>query len=131
MDDAIWVRPLGSDDVVRVELEPEMLVDVGTLRLPAGVSTLPVSGAVMDASGAPVPGASVWVGIEPRLGFGSRAVRTDGGGEFELNVVAGLRYRLYAGRMVTVGGYRQWRQTQNSFDAVGPLRPFHLVLGDQ
>ncbi len=131
-DDAIWVNPLRSDDLVKVELEPEMRWDVDKVRLPESTSTVPVSGVVVDANGDVVPGAQVWVAIEPRLTFGSMPFVTGDSGAFRFNVVAGRKYRLHAEQQVTVGERGQSRSARSEpFEASAQMKPFRLVLGSQ
>ena len=130
-DYAIWVRRRGSDRLVAVELEPEVPVDIDIVQLPPVVATVPVSGIVVDVNGAPVRDASVWVGVEPRVGVGSQPFVTGDDGQFRFNVVAERRYRLYAEQPVTVGDRRQFRVAKNEpFEAVGRLKPFRLVLSE-
>ncbi len=130
-DYAIWLQRRNSGTVVAVELEPEVRVDVDIVRLPARVATFPVSGVVVDTNGAPAPKALVWVGIEPRLTQRSMHVVTGDDGRFRFNVVADLKYRLYAEQPVTNGSRRQFRvATAEPFEAVGRPRAIRLVLSE-
>jgi hypothetical protein len=132
VDLAVWINPDGNGQATRVAVQPEGRVELGDVRLPSGVSTLTVTGVVVNGDGRPVPAAQVRF-TEPGPSFGilGAPTSTDAEGRFSLSVVAGRAYRLSVEWLPAVPGERRFHSaTSEPFEAVGTIQPFRLVLKD-
>jgi hypothetical protein len=132
VDLAVWINPDGNGLPATSAVQSEGRVELGDLRLPSGVSTLTVTGVVVDREGKPVPAAQVrFTEPGPTLGMLGAPAITDAEGRFSLSVLAGRAYRLAVEWFPTVPSDRRFHSvTSEPFDAVGTIKPFHLVLKD-
>ena len=130
VDLAVWIDADGSGQPAITAIEPEGRVNLGDVRLPAGISTITVAGVVVNGAGKPVPAAQVrFIEPGPRLGMLGEAVTTDAQGRFSLSVVAGRAYRLSVEWFPPVPSEPRFhRATSEPFEAVGTIKPFRLVL---
>ena len=132
-DLAVWLAPTGDGLPAATTVEPEGRVQLGDVRLPPGVSTMVLTGAVVAADGAPVDGATVRfmsVGQGPSM-LGA-PVSTPADGRFAVSVIAGRSYHLVAEWSPKPPLERRFVSARSAaFDAVGELAPFRLVLGIQ
>ena len=119
---------LGPDAHVAVGVEADL--DAGTIRLPDTVHVQPVTGVVVDESGAGVPDAEVRV-VTPGRDFGvsSAPVLTDSHGQFEIAVVGGRIHELMAEDRSMTGDRPRFRTARSAtFDAAKSPAPVTLVV---
>ena len=105
-----------------IEVRKEARVDVGEFRLPESVEVARLSGVVRDASGQPVAGALVYLGIV------SGPHVTDTQGRFQITTVAGREYQLLATVPDQVNPLNSRRVESPRFIASSSLPPFELRL---
>jgi hypothetical protein len=129
-DDAIWFPTGRFDDVVPTVVGAEQRVEVKDLVLPPGVTTVLLTGQVIDEDSQPIAAAKVYV-MNPDRGVNIVAgpVDVDPAGQFRVSVIAGRSYRLTAEIQVTLyGGAMPRRGDVPAFVAEPALAPFRISV---
>jgi hypothetical protein len=128
----VWINADATGQPATVAIEPEARINLGDVRLPSGISTVAITGVVVNGDGKPMPDAQVRF-TEPTsvVGILGAPVITDAEGRFSLSVVAGRRYRLTVEWFPKVPAERRFYSVRSEpFEAVGTIQPFRLVLAD-